>query len=146
MTIKKKRIKSMKKIIGEAAGQSEEFRERKVERTSQCLLCSSLTFLILSGSSTSQMAAPNELKVIHHPKRSKIILISYKTFMQGQVGANSVLCSKRKKSGKRRRRRQRTVLEGGTKKKNTRNMVTKNVKWSRNCRETFSFVILSLHL
>ena len=37
------------------------------------------------------MTSPYKLIVIHHPVGAQIILKSYKAFMEGKVGANSVL-------------------------------------------------------
>lgn len=52
--------------------------------------------MIFAWSAPGQMSSPYKLYVIHHPKWSKIILISYKTFMQGQIGAYCILCELRR--------------------------------------------------
>lgn len=59
-------------------------------------------FRKLSRSSTTQMTSVDEFTVIDHPERTKVILISHKTLMEGQVGAYCILC--REKLGGRQKR------------------------------------------
>lgn len=39
------------------------------------------------------MASLDELIVVHHPKRSEIIFVAHKAFVQRKIGANCVLCA-----------------------------------------------------
>lgn len=39
----------------------------------------------------SQVSAADELGVVHHPIRAKIVLVTHKTFVQGQIGADGIL-------------------------------------------------------
>ena len=50
-----------------------------------------INFVIFSWAPSRQVTSPYKLIVIHHPVGAEIILKSYKAFMEGKVGANSVL-------------------------------------------------------
>jgi hypothetical protein len=46
------------------------------------------------------MSTPKKLNVVDHPKWAKIVLIADKTFMQRQIGADSILCMEKKQEKK----------------------------------------------
>ena len=50
-----------------------------------------LGIVVLPGAPASEVPASHELDIVYHPKGPEVILISYETLMQGQIGANSVL-------------------------------------------------------
>lgn len=66
----------------------------RVENEQQGLLWrgDEISVRVFPGSASAQVAAAHKLLVVHAPPRPKVILVTYKAFMERQIGAYCVLC------------------------------------------------------